>query len=158
MLDAADLALSEVQQNGMSRQTAGRFWCRWLSGNVTLQWSVREFAEAVREGLAKEGEKIAEGETLLGSSDVIESLFGKYKEQAKKSPQGELGASVLLLSLLVAQLSNEEIIAGLETVSVQEMKEWLKEELGESPQARKRHLFGDAPPDRTTNSDGPKVA
>lgn len=158
MLTVANLALSEVQQNGLSRQTAGRFYCRWKAERQRwASWAEEELALAIDEALAEEGKKIPEGKTLLGSSDVIESLLGKYKELAGKSPQGELGASVLLLPLLGAELSNEEIKEGLETVSAAEMRRWLKEELGESPRSKKRRLLG-APPKQTAPSDGPKAA
>src|SRR5262249_25602751 len=100
MLEVAEVALAEVQQNGLSRQTAGRFWLKWLRVRQGRCLVVERFAQGVKEGLASEGEKVPRGQTLLGSSDVVESLFGKYKEMLEKSPEKELSASVLLLPLL----------------------------------------------------------
>lgn len=87
---------------------------------------------------------------------MIESLPGKYKELAQKSPQGELGPSVLLLPPLSGTLSREEIKEGLQTVSVQQTRQWIRETLGESPRSKKRRLLGT--PKQSAPFDDPKVA
>ncbi len=72
------------------------------------------------------------GQSWLGSSDVIESLFGKYKYFLEKSPEGEVGASVLALPLLTVDLTAELVQEALLTVSVQDVRSWANDYLGPS--------------------------
>jgi hypothetical protein len=72
------------------------------------------------------------GQSWLGTSDVIESLFGKYKCSLEKSPDGEVGASVLALPLLTVDLTAELVHEALLTVSAQDVRSWADEIIGPS--------------------------
>ncbi len=82
--------------------------------------------------LKEEGSKVPVGQSWLGTSDVIESLFGKYKSFLEKSPEGEVGASVLALPLLTVDLTAELIHEALLRVSVQDVRSWANDYLGPS--------------------------
>jgi hypothetical protein len=41
------------------------------------------------------------------SSDIIESLFGKFKHTIEKSPQSEMNHSILIIPLLCGKISFE---------------------------------------------------
>ena len=56
---------------------------------------------------------------------MLESLFGKYKEVAARSPVSEVGASVLALPVFTAELTPELVKQALEQVSVSDVQEWL---------------------------------
>ena len=76
-------------------------------------------------------------------------------------PGGELSANVLWLPRLTTAWNNATLKQGLESVGVAETRAWIKEEVGETPQARKRRLFGDgrqSPNEAATTSEGPKTA
>ena len=74
----------------------------------------------------------------LGSADVLESLFGKYKDLAEQTPCREITANVLMIPLLVTSLTADLLRQALETVRAQDVEEWLDEHLGSSPQKKKR--------------------
>jgi hypothetical protein len=159
MLQAADVAVDEVQQNGLSRQTANRFWQRWRQGRPAEDFQAERYAGQIRSGLSRQAEKLSAGEVVLGSSDVIESLFGKYKEVMARGPEKEITANALLMALMCGPgASNEEIKAGLEKVSTKELSEWMAEQFGESDRAKKRDLFGGPPPQRPHPLTDPKRA
>jgi hypothetical protein len=155
------LAEEEVHSAGLSRQTALSFWARWLGQAESAGWRVWQFAQRLRTRLHEEGQQVPAGQAWLGSSLVIESLFGKYKELVEDSPSGEMGAEVLLLPVLTAELSNELVREALEAVSQADVRDWLKEHLGDSAQTRKRKLLGSRRAAENTPAeieDGPKVA
>lgn len=87
------------------------------------------------------------GERLVGSSEVIESVFGKQKrlEQAQSSS----GFTGLLLGIgaMVAATTQEVIQHALETVTTQQVLEWCKKTLGRTVQAKRREAL--APPNGT---------
>jgi hypothetical protein len=159
LLEVASLALAEVHENGLGRQTAGRFWLRWQKRPGRRTFVGERMAREVKQGLSREGGKLAAGQQGLGSSDVIESLIGRYKEVVSRGPTGEATANVLLVPLMAGEPpSNEGIKAGLEAVSVEQGRAWIGEELGESNRAKKGRLFGELSPGRAVPRNGPKTA
>jgi hypothetical protein len=92
--------------------------------------------------LKSESAGIGEGEIWLASSDVLESLFGKYKLFSQRSPLKEVSRWVLTLPLLTVKLSRELIRQALESVSTQRMEQWVAEHFGPSAFARRKAAFG----------------
>jgi hypothetical protein len=92
--------------------------------------------------LKRESAGIGEGEIWLASSDVLESLFGKYKLFSQRSPLKEVSRWVLTLPLLTVKLSRELIQQALESVSTQRMELWVAEHFGPSAFARRKAAFG----------------
>jgi hypothetical protein len=125
----------EVKNHGLGRQTAGRLR-RQLSGDVRRDASLAEFLRELREYLKEEGRKVPVGQAWLGSSDVIESLFGKYKCFADKAPDADVGASVLALPLFTVDLSAELVHEALLSVSGQDVRSWIEEQIGLSNLAK----------------------
>lgn len=139
------VAEEQVQEHGLNRHTAACFWQRWLTVADHASWRVWQFAMRVRLALAAEGEHIPSGETWLGSSLVIESLFGHYKALAARSPSGEMSLAVLSLPVLTATLTQELVEQALESTSWADVQAWQAEQLGASAASRKRQLLGPAP-------------
>ena len=121
----------EVKNHGLTRQTAARLW-KQMPGQLRQDASLREFLRGLKGYLKEEGSKVPVGQAWLGTSDVIESLFGKYKCFLEKSPDGEVGASVLALPLLTVDLTAELVQEALLTVSAQDVRSWTNDSVGPS--------------------------
>lgn len=80
-------------------------------------------------------------ERLLGSSEVIESVFGKLKRL--EQDQAKSGFTSLLLSVpaMLSTVTPDVVQAALETVSNKELRLWQKNVLGKSVQAKRREAF-----------------
>src|SRR5262249_2485035 len=78
------------------------------------------------------------GQSWLGTSDVIESLFGKYKWFGEKAPYAEVGASVLALPLLTVELTAELVREAMVSVSVQDVRDWVANNVGPSTLSKVR--------------------
>jgi hypothetical protein len=80
-------------------------------------------------------------ERLLGSSEVVESVFGKLKYIERN--QAKSGFTGLLLSVcaMVSTTTHEVVQQALETVSVKQVMAWCKKNLGASVQAQRRAVF-----------------
>jgi uncharacterized membrane-anchored protein YjiN (DUF445 family) len=89
----------EVKTRGPGASTAERVW-EQLRAAVLDDPRLTDFLTVLRSYLEEEGEKIPGGECWLGTSDVIESLFGKYKWLGKKAPYAEVRANVLTLLVM----------------------------------------------------------
>ena len=116
----------------------------------------KAFREQVLSFVRKEGAKVPARQKYLGSTDVLESLFGKYKDLAAQAPCREITANVLMIPLLVTSLTADLLRQALETVRAQDVEEWLDEHLGPSPQKKKRAVLTAA---RSSNTnEGPEPA
>jgi hypothetical protein len=121
----------EVKNHGLGRQTAARLW-RQLPAELRRDASLGEFLTGLKGYLKEEGSKVPVGQSWLGTSDVLESLFGKYKWFGEKAPDGEVAASVLALPLFTVALTADLVHEALLHVSVQDVRSWVDEHIGPS--------------------------
>jgi hypothetical protein len=99
---------------------------------VTLPRQTARNTQFANSQLKAEAEQVPLGEKWLGSSDVIESLFGQYKYSSGRAPFPQIGANVLLLPVLTSKLSGELIRTALETVKGTDVRERVQENIGDS--------------------------
>lgn len=91
-----------------------------------------------------ESSSAREGEHLMGSSEVLESLIGKGKRLQQQ--QSKSGFTKMLLGMAAAVVTpTEEVIReALERIPMKQVLSWANEHLGPSVQALRRRAF---PPD-----------
>jgi hypothetical protein len=77
----------------------------------------RRFATRVCEFVEAQGARVPSGRRYVGCSDVIESIFGKYKSYLERSPTPSLGTNVVLFPLFVTRITEELVGQALETVT-----------------------------------------
>lgn len=88
-------------------------------------------------------------ERLLGSTEVIESGFGKLKRLEQDQAKSGFTGLLLSLSAMVSTTTAEVVHKALETVPTQKVLAWCKEHLGRSVQAQRRAAFaGPDPPEQ----------
>jgi len=91
----------------------------------------------------KEAEKGILGEqAVLASSDIIESVFGKYKFSTKDSPVKEVGKRILLIPVFLTQLGTTLVQKAMETVCNADVDQWAQEKCGTSMLAKSRKTLG----------------
>jgi hypothetical protein len=88
-----------------------------------------------------EGAKAKVGERLVGSSEVIESIFGKWKHLEGDQARRGLTGLVLALGAIVSHTTAAVIKAALESVPTKTVLTWCREKLGKTVQATRRTLF-----------------
>ncbi len=101
----------------------------------------RRVRAALLHFVAEEPSKARPHEHLPGSSEVIESVFGKFKYLERDQARSGLTGFLLSVCALVATTTQDVIRQALETVSTQEMLKWCKDNLGLSVQALRREIF-----------------
>jgi hypothetical protein len=149
------VAEEEIKAEGLSR-TSWRRIKYILDGERQPTVTEKVFRGQVLSFVREEGAKVPAGQKYLGSTDVLESLFGKYKDLAAQAPCREITANVLTIPLLVTSLTADLLRQALETIRAQDVEEWLDEHLGSSPQKKKRAVLSAA---RSRNrNEGPKPA
>ena len=92
--------------------------------------------------VAEEAQKAHPKERLLGSSEVIESVFGKCKRLEQTQAKSGFTGLILTMGAMVATTTREVIHKALETVPTKCVLEWCKKTLGDSLQAQRKKAFG----------------
>lgn len=80
-------------------------------------------------------------ERLLGSSEVIESVFGKLKRLEQDQSNGGFTGLLLSIGAMVSTTTQEIVQKALETVSTKDVRDWCKQKLGQSVQAKRKAAF-----------------
>jgi hypothetical protein len=128
-----------IKAQGVSVHSAQQLQQR-LAAVGTLPRTQRlctELLQFVRE----EGAKAKAGGCLVGSSEVIESIFGKWQRLEGEQARSGLTGLVLALGALVSPTTPEVIKQALGSVPTKPVLAWCREKLGKAAQALRRTLF-----------------
>jgi hypothetical protein len=93
--------------------------------------------------VAVEAAKIPTDSVWLASSDIIESVFGKYKCFTTRAPLKEIGKLLLAIPAFIADLATPLIREAMESVRTIDVENWAKTHIGASMLARRRHALID---------------
>lgn len=128
----------QVKVKGLHRHSH----LKWSEAIAALSLSVRgqKLKQQISDYLAAEGSQIPEGRTLLGTSDVVESLFGKYKNFSAARPLKEIGTVILTIPLCTVKITSDFVKIALETIRSLDVQAWSQSVLGQSMLSKRRTL------------------
>lgn len=141
MLDLANSLKNTVINYGMSKETQEKFFDD--TKNIPL-WTERlsKIKQDAAEYLYRECDKLPRGGRFLGCSDVIESIFGKYKLFSGKSPMKEIGKSVLAIPAFVGNYTISDVYEAMQCTTLKRVKDWLKVNIGDSIMSKRIKAIG----------------
>jgi hypothetical protein len=127
--------------------------CRGFTANAGRELDARlpaalgsagELREQLLAFVTDESSKVRQGERLPGTTEVLESCFGKLK--ALEDGQSKSGFTGLVLSLgaMVSNWTAESIKCGLERCRVRDVLDWCKKNLGPTIQSQRRRAYATA--------------
>ena len=102
---------------------------------------VQNFKKQIIDFLSEEGAKIPDGQTFLGTSDIIESTFGKYKYFSSRNPLKEVGKMILTIPVFIGKKTGKYIKTALEIVKSDAVEEWANDAFGQSNLSKRRQAF-----------------
>jgi hypothetical protein len=102
---------------------------------------LRRHAAGIGKYLDEMESKVRPGERLLASSDIIESLFGKYKLLTERSPQKAMTSLVLAIGGIVSSRKPDVVREAMETVTMTAVEEWFSENVGQSLRSLRKKAF-----------------
>jgi hypothetical protein len=112
-------------------------------GWLDIEWTegTEAVAEQMRRYVKEYGGLAGEGETLVGSTEVLESCLGKLKRlEADQSGSGITGLA-LAVGAMVGSWTEAEVERALEEVPQKEAERWVSRVFGKTVQWLRRHLF-----------------
>lgn len=140
MLLMLNILKNEVKSNGLSSCSLGNFDAKLKKSkieinSIALQETYIEITKYLNEEISG-----LRG-VFLGCTDIIESVFGKYKNFSSKSPMKEIGKSILTVPVFTSEITPEIIKKAMEETSTKDVNKWLKKNIGTSLLSRRREFL-----------------
>jgi hypothetical protein len=139
------LALAEATEDYVRRYGYHRTARRGLSARLTplaTTDSSRRMRAALLEFVADQSRAVrSPGERLLGNSEVLESLIGKYKQLQSTHSKGGMTAMLLSFGSIVSKKTHAVIQAALATINVRAVGQWCEKMLGVTLQSQRAFAF-----------------
>ena len=88
-----------------------------------------------------ESSKARAGERLPGSTEVLESCFGKLKSLERDQRRSGFTGLVLSLGAIVSKTTTEVVQKALEMTKSKDVLQWCQEKLGETVQSKRKHAY-----------------
>lgn len=138
------MAVIGVAENYVRREGLHRHAAVELSQQLELVVGgplSRQFRDRLLAFVEEQSALARDEERLLGSSEVLESIIGKYKCLQGNQSQHGLTGMVLVLGAFIGQKTISIVKESLETVSVAKLSTWIKEHLGITVQSHRQQAF-----------------
>ena len=136
---------TEIKHNGLTRgnefkniKSTSEILANYLKDRVISKTGT--IHDRILEFVKSQEAKLSPGESMIASSDIIESLFGKWKSMVSEDSMAGITDMILLLPLLTVNLTEGLVIKALEDTPIQKIENWNKENLGTTMYA-KRHAI-----------------
>jgi hypothetical protein len=111
-----------------------------LSGLIKDENS-REMAGELKAFVKEQSARLKEGERAPGSTEVLESCFGTLKQLERDQSRSGFTGLVLGLGALVGNFTKEVVANALDSTPVKAVRNWCKENIGMSIQAKRRQAY-----------------
>lgn len=146
--------LKIIKNEGLSRKTFNDVII--ILSELSIESKVRIKLEAYFiENMEKL--EIEEIDTLMLSSDIIESIFGKIKYIIDKAPIRDFNRLSLLLPTLVGSYDEEMIMKALHEVKINDIKKWQDENIGETLFMKRKREFSKVRNKTLTSKDANSI-
>lgn len=139
MLNRAIHAESHIRTFGSSKGTA--MTLEYEFSKMANCHASEGFGQNIIQAVLAEESKLWHGERQLGSTEVLESSFGVYKEFAKEQANSGFTASILAFPAMFAGVAGS-IKSGIERTTIKQLRKWTSEYIGETVQAQRKAWFG----------------
>jgi hypothetical protein len=139
LLALAGAAEHYVRHHGLHAETVTELTPR-LQALAVCRRS-RRMKDAIVEFLSGQAAAARPGERLIGSTEVLESIIGKYKRLQSMHSGGGMTGMILSVGALVGRPSRARIVEALKTVTNSQVWQWCRERLGVTLQAQRKLAF-----------------
>ncbi|MBG1259138.1 hypothetical protein F8S20_08285 [Nostoc sp. BAE] len=128
----------QLKINGINQQSRIEFEKNQFSNSTNF---ISVFQDNILEYITTESSLIPTGKTFLATSDVIESIFGKYKHFSSRCPLKQIGQMVLNISLCTMNLAASVVKEALENVRYLDLQSWSSQVFGQSMLSKRKTVF-----------------
>lgn len=125
---------------GLTQQSDSQF--RKTLSSLSIPTQLESFQQKILDYLQEQIKPIKDGRTLLATSDVLESIFSKYKRFSARCSLKDFRQLLLTIPLSTMDLTTDVVKQALETVSGIDLEEWLHDIFGQSTLSKRKAVLG----------------
>jgi hypothetical protein len=103
--------------------------------------SGRRLLREILEFVSAQTRHLKPHERVPGTTEVLESIIGKYKRLQSSHSAGGMTPLLLSIGAFVGQTTDAFILQALETIRTADVDEWCRENLGQTLQSQRRQAF-----------------
>jgi hypothetical protein len=137
-----NIAVSHVGRHGITRTTAKemyrQFPCPFAHASTAL------LAKELTRFVVAQAKHLRPGERFPGSTDVLESCFGKLKELEKQQARGGFTNLIVSFGAMLANTTPEVIQAALQQSRTLDVRRWCQETLGLTIFGKRKLAFAES--------------
>jgi hypothetical protein len=115
---------TELKQNGLSKMNFKK--CEKILQKLKSK-NGKKFKKLLLPKIKQQIELLPNTNTILCSSDILESVFGKYKNRVSDNPMASITSSMLMIAAFTCNLKEENVIQSIEKVKQKDIKKWSNE-------------------------------
>ena len=130
---------AKIKKEGFSKKLYQEFEQNYQPRLKTER--IKRFREKIKEALTEQLSIIGEDEIRIISSDVIESLFGKYKLFSEKCPLTEIRRMLLTIPISTLEITRDLIEQALSTIKNADVTDWETRNFGQSILSKRKIAF-----------------
>jgi hypothetical protein len=138
-----DVAVAWVNEQGIYKGAAALLAQQFLQLDA-LGDSASQLAGQLIEFAASQEWRVREGERFPGSTEVLESCFGKFKHLEKQQSRGGFTQLLLGFGALLAKVTTTTVRDALQASRTADIRTWAKQTLGVTVFAQRKLAFASA--------------
>jgi hypothetical protein len=142
----ADVAVTLVNREGIYKGVSRRL-ARQFSQLDALNDSAKQMAAELVDFVGGQESLAGRKERFPGSTEVLESCFGKFKQLEKQQSRGGFTQLLLGFGSLLAKLTPQTVRTALEASSVADIRAWAAQHLGVTLFAQRKLAYASATKD-----------
>ena len=140
--DLVDQAVDQIGAFGLDSESTPELHRRLEPWRLPEQ--SRSLAEDLLAFVEEQSSRARPGERLPGSTEVLESCFGKYKALEKGQSQGGFTGLLAAFGALLATATSRTVEQAMRAVPTRTVGEWCRKHLGKTVFAQRREIFAAA--------------
>jgi hypothetical protein len=117
----------ELKHNGLSKSSFKK--CKELLEKLESN-NGKKFKEILNLKINQQIQLLTNTDTVLFSSDILESIFGKYKNRVSENPMASITCLMLIIAAFTCNLNEESVKKSIENVKIEDIKKWSQENIG----------------------------
>lgn len=137
-----NIAVEFVNRQGMYRGAAKQLRTELRPHRVHA--SSRSLAGELLGFVAQQARRTRRGERFPGSTEVLESCFGRFKQLEKQQSRGGFTSLVLGFGALLAETTTEAVKQAMQHSGTKEIYEWCRQHLGMTLFGQRKMAFAES--------------
>jgi len=117
---------AELKHNGLSKLSLKK--CEKIVAKLKSNMG-KKFKKILLLKINEQIQLLPNIKTILFSSDILESIFGKYKNRVSENPMASITSLMLIIAAFTCDLTEENVMQSIENVKLSDIKKWSDENI-----------------------------